>query len=58
MRQSKAKKKYGKHWKAMQKHLNGITCIICKDGELDIPESDLQRAYEMVTKGNSLIEWD
>jgi hypothetical protein len=58
MKLSTAKKKYKKHWKAMQKHLEGITCIINKKGETIIPDSDLRYAYDMVTKGESKIIWD
>lgn len=58
MIESEAKKKYKKYWNKMQKHLTGITVGIAKNGENDIPECDLQRAYEEVTKGYSGIEWD
>jgi hypothetical protein len=58
MKQSTAKKKYKKHWKAMQKHMEGITCVVKKNGELIIPDRDLRYAYDMVTKGSSGIEWD
>lgn len=55
-----AEAKYGKeNLKKMQEHLNGITvCINPKTGEEDIPDSDLERAYDIITKGKSNIPWD
>jgi len=41
----------------MQRHLRGITASIT-GGELDIPESDLEYAFDMVTKGKSNIALD
>ena len=58
MREKEAKKKYGKFWKKMQEHLAGCTCEVLPDGELDIYEIDLQRTYDLVTKGYSNISWD
>lgn len=58
MREKEAKKKYGKLWKKMQKHLNGCTCGVLPDGESDIYEIDLQRAYDLVTEGYSGLSWD
>ena len=57
MKISKAKKKYKKYWKRMQEHLKGVTASYT-DGELDIPERDLEFAYDMVTQGKSDIAWD
>ena len=53
-----AKEKYKKHWKAMGKYMDGITLCFDADGDTDIPERDLERAYDLVTKGRSGIEWD
>ena len=57
MKISLAKKKYKKYWKKMEAHLKGITASIT-DGELDIPERDLEFAFDMATKGKSDIPWD
>ena len=57
MKISQAKRKYKQHWKRMLKHLRGVTASVT-DGELDIPESDLEYAFDMVTKGKSNIVWD
>jgi hypothetical protein len=57
MKISQAKRKYKQHWKRMLKHLRGITASVT-DEELDIPESDLEYAFDMVTKGKSNIVWD
>jgi len=57
MKLSLAKKKYKKYWKKMESHLRGVTASIT-DGELDIPESDLQYALDMATKGKSDLAWD
>lgn len=58
MKEKFAKQRYKKYWKKMAKHLDGITVSKTKNGEIDIPDSDLKRAYDMVTKGHSNIEWD
>ena len=58
MKYKLARKKYKKWWIEMQPHLDGITVCVDKDGDSDIPECDLQRAFEEVTKGHSDIEWD
>jgi hypothetical protein len=60
MTPKEAEKKYGKeNLKKMQKHLDGITISIdSKTGEEDIPERDLEMAYDMITKGWSNISWD
>lgn len=59
MTPKEAEKKYGKKiFKKMQEELAGATLLIKENGELDIPESDLRRAYEIVTKGQSEIPWD
>lgn len=52
--------KYGKeNFELMQKHLDGITVSIdSKTREMDIPERDLERAFDMITKGESSIMWD
>jgi signal transduction histidine kinase len=57
MKLSKAKKKYKKYWKKMEVHLKGVTASI-SDGEIDIPERDLEYAFDMATKGKSDIPWD
>ena len=51
---------YGKKmFKRMEERgeLDGITCLV-KGDEIDIPERDLERAYDIVTKGRSSIVWD
>ena len=61
MKTSKAKQKYGeKTFQKMQKYLNGITVLVInkKTSEYDIPESDLRRAYELLTIGKTEIPWD
>lgn len=55
-------KKYGKKLAAKMKKskwLHGITVKIRKDGKIDIPECDIDRAYRDVT-GKSIhpSEWD
>ena len=47
MRRSEAIKKYGKDWQKMLDSgwLDGITLTMLPDGETDIPERDLERAY-------------
>jgi len=42
----------------MQEHLIGITCMINRNGETIIPDSDLRFAHDMVTKGESKLMWD
>ena len=59
MKRSAAIKEYGKKmFSKMQKYLEGITIAII-DGEENIPESDLERAYKQV-KGKHVneFEWD
>lgn len=61
MKESEAKKRYGKTmWDKMTAtgYLTGITVTV-KDGETDIPESDLSRAYR-AAKGEKLhpLDWD
>ena len=55
-------KKYGKRmWDAMVKTgwLDGITCTINPDGSIDIPESDIDRAYRSANGIHiSAEEWD
>ena len=61
MTPKEAEKKYGrKNLKKMEKHLDGITVVIdSKTGEVtDIPERDLEMAYDMITKGWSNTAWD
>ncbi len=50
MRRSDAIKKYGKDWQKMcdSGWLDGITLTQLPDGETDIPEYDLERAYNAV----------
>jgi len=61
MKESEAKKKFGKSmWDKMLKtgYLTGIT-VSAKDGEMDIPESDLSIAFR-AAKGERInnLEWD
>ena len=60
MTPKEAEKKYGKkNLKKMEKYMDGITISIDpKTGEEDIPERDLEIAYDMITKGYSNIAWD
>jgi len=61
MTPKEAEIKYGKRmFDKMQKsgELNGITVCLDKKGEMDIPLRDLERAYDIVAKGWSKIEWD
>ncbi|MEK6833556.1 MAG: hypothetical protein AABY32_05920 [Nanoarchaeota archaeon] len=61
MTPKEAEIKYGrKMFNKMQKsgELNGITVCLNKNGEIDIPSRDLERAYDIITKGWSKIEWD
>ncbi len=60
MTPKEAEAKYGKkNMKLMQKYLEGITiCINPKTKEIDIPERDLERAFDLITKGKSNILWD
>lgn len=64
MLRSEAIKKYGKSmYKKMLKTgmLTGITLVLNPDGTVDIPETDLELAYKVATKGiNSVhpFEWD
>ena len=61
MTPEQAKMKYGKKmYKKMlrSKELDGITICLNEKGEIDIPERDLQRAYDLMTEGKSNIEWD
>jgi len=61
MTPKEAKIKYGrKMFNKMQRsgELNGITVCLNKKGEIDIPSRDLERAYDIITKGWSKIEWD
>jgi signal transduction histidine kinase len=57
MKISQAKKKYKIYWRKMYKHLRGVTASVT-DEKLDIPERDLEYAFDMVTKGKSNIAWD
>ena len=61
MKESEAKKRFGKAmWNKMMKtgYLRGIT-VTLKNGEMDIPESDLSIAYR-AAKGEKIheLEWD
>jgi hypothetical protein len=60
MTPKEAEKKYGKkNFKKMQKYLDGITISInSKTREKDIPERDLERAFDMISRGKSNIFWD
>jgi len=60
MTPKEAEIKYGKeNFELMQKHLDGITVsIIPKTREVDIPERDLERAFDIITKGESNIIGD
>lgn len=52
-------KKYGKKtYIKMLEFLDGITISYNDNGEADIPESDLELAYDLVSKGRSYREWD
>jgi hypothetical protein len=54
--------KYGKEmWDKMIETgwLDGITCRLMPDGELDIPQQDIDCAYRAATgKHISHLEWD
>jgi len=61
MKESEAKKRFGKAmWHKMVKsgYLTGITITI-KDGEENIPESDINRAFR-AAKGERIypLDWD
>jgi len=58
MKRKLAKEKYINYWDRMLRHMEGITVSVDDDGDIDIPESDLERAYQLVTKGRSHIAWD
>jgi hypothetical protein len=60
MTPKEAEKKYGKkNFKKMQKYLEGITISInSKTKEENIPERDLELAFDMITKGKSNLFWD
>ena len=60
MKIKQAEEKYGKKMlKKMEKHLDGITVSIDPETkEIDIPERDLEMAFDMITKGRSNIPWD
>lgn len=60
MKIKQAEQKYGKKmFKKMEKYLDGITVLIDpKTKEIDIPERDLEMAFDMLTKGKSDILWD
>ena len=59
MKVSEIIEKYGEHvWDAMQNsvYLVGITIRI-KDGEIDIPSSDLELAYKHI-QGKQIYSWE
>ena len=60
MTPKEAEAKYGKrNLELMQRHLEGITLSIDpKTKEINIPERDLERAFDMIIKGKSNIMWD
>jgi predicted acetyltransferase len=60
MTPKEAEAKYGKkNLKLMQRYLDGITVSIdSKTNKINIPERDLERAFDMITKGRSNIMWD
>ena len=60
MKIKKAEEKYGKEMlKQMEEYLDGITVSIDPNTkEIDIPQRDLDMAFELVTKGKSNISWD
>ena len=55
-------RKYGKEMAEKMKHsiyLECITCTFTENGEVDIPERDIDLAYRDVTgKPISIFEWD
>ena len=61
MTPKQARIKYGKKmYEKMNKsrELDGITVALKENGEIDIPERDLERAYDIVVRGESDIAWD
>ncbi len=60
MSPKEAEMKYGKkNFRLMQKHLEGITVVVNpKTKEMNIPERDLERAFEILMTGKSKILWD
>ena len=60
MKETEAIRKYGKEtYQKMCKFMNGITVSLDKDGEVDIPERDLELAYKQL-HGYKMhpFEWD
>lgn len=60
MTPKEAELKYGKkNFKKMQRFLKGITVVIDSDENIiEIPERDLERAFEMAIMGYSNIPCD
>lgn len=60
MKESEAIRKYGEEtYRRMGKFMNGITVSQDKDGEIDIPERDLEQAYRQLHGGRiHPFEWD
>lgn len=62
MNQKQAEKKYGKEMlKKMEAtgYLDGITISLTKDGEVDVPESDYERAYrKAIGQKMNQLDWD
>lgn len=53
-------RKYGKKTAdkmRKSKYLTGITMVLRNDGKLDIPERDIENAYNN-TKGKPVYDWD
>jgi hypothetical protein len=58
MKEKDAIKKYGKEmWQKMLDTgwLDGITVVLCDDGEIDIPESDIEIALKAIS--GTKIKW-
>jgi len=62
MKNEIAEKRFGKRlWKQMGKYMDGITLTFDEDGDTDIPDRDIERAYNLVKskgKNDGGIEWD
>lgn len=60
MKKQEAIKKYGKEtFEKMGEYMDGITISVDEDGDIDIPDRDLELAYKQL-KGYKLNpeEWD
>ena len=62
MTPKEAEKKYGKRlWNKIKrsKWMDGITVSLNENGETDIPECDIERAYRDVTNQKTYsLDWD